>query len=63
MQPIHGLTPEFRGNAETGASACVLAIGKGFSYFGKTVAHCFALPKRHLGARDAVSAPTGAAFD
>jgi hypothetical protein len=27
MQSIHGLTPEFGGDAETGASACVLAIG------------------------------------
>jgi hypothetical protein len=53
------------GNAspEGSSGACVLAIGEGFSYLVKTVAHCFALPKRHLGARDAVSAPTGAAFD
>jgi hypothetical protein len=63
IQSVHGLTPEFGGDAEMGASACVLAIGKGFSYFGKTVAHCFALPKRPLGAREGVSAPTGAACD
>jgi hypothetical protein len=29
----------------------------------KTVAHCFALPKRPLGASEAFSAPTGAACD
>jgi hypothetical protein len=33
MQSVHGLAAKFGGDAEMGA--CVLAIGKGFSYFGQ----------------------------
>jgi hypothetical protein len=63
MQSIHLLTPEFGGCRDGCRCPAFSQSAKVFPISGKTVAHCFALPKGPLGAREGVSAPTGAAFD